>query len=192
MKQLLVIMLILILLFCQSCSNKNIVVNSNPFFPHYDGEVLKYEGSFLFDDLYTDNGTLTITKLITLFEGVVYKVQINCSYLDLGERGLIYFYVTEHEIWKLNILEESVLSNDNFDLKSNGDLMFSDDVSAKLSHNVTFSDDRTECEYSYNNDRTETGYFEQIILKRGIGIVKYSSGYGALRNYLDIQVIENK
>ena len=159
----------------------------NPFFPYSDGQVLEYKGNFLFDEEYSKEGKVYVSVLKEYSNGKVMKLEFDTQ-SDIENRE-IYFFVNQHEIWKLfqNISYETVPM---FDVEGNGVLVFTDDLfKIPVGSYVQHYEDSIEYTYSYSNSATETGYFERLTFISDKGIVRYSCGFGALRDYVDVRII---
>ncbi len=42
------------------------------------------------------------------------------------------------------------------------------------------------CKYSGYNNLTETGFYQRFVWKKGVGLVQYLSGYGAMRDHIEL------
>ena len=193
-KNVFIILIYLFLTGIIGCSlNSDVTRNiENPFFPYSeDVTELEFEGTVLFEEEENISGTVLVSKVKSFDEGSVFKIEIKNGKIDLGSRSTIYFYVTEDKIWKLNIREEKDFDElkTEKDFEEYGCLILSDDLSdVQPSGSGFYSNDLRTYTYSYSNNSVDTGYFEKIILKNGKGIVHYMSGFGALRDYIEINI----
>lgn len=146
----------------------------NPFFPYSDGQVLEYKGNFLFDEEYSKEGKVYVSVLKEYSNGKVMKLEFDTQ-SDIENRE-IYFFVNQHEIWKLfqNISYETVPM---FDVEGNGvlvlQMIFSRFRQARM---FSITKIALSIHIQYSNSATETGYFERLTFISDKGIVRYSCG----------------
>ena len=168
------------------CGCNKAIDKFNPFFPYSNGQVLEYRGRFLFDEEYVENGKIYISDFKEYSNGNIVKLEFDTQ-SAMKDREM-YFFVNQHEIWKLfqNISYET---GGIFLVEDKGDLVLTDNLfKIPIGSYIQHSEDKMEYTYSYSNSATETGYFERITFIHDKGIVNYSSGLGALCDYIDIRI----
>ena len=178
----------------------------------FKGDMDKSNNQFFFQDFSSNNEYNGIVEI----DGDLIKGIFNCEINDLGEYrngkvykliftaetvksiedfNLGYFYVEGDKIYKINSTSVSKEM-----LKNNKELLY-DSVIVCQNKEVVDELDESEagiheyillygdtCEYKYYNNQVETGYYENIIWKRGVGLVSYRSGYGAERELIEFNL----
>lgn len=211
MKKVIAIITILVFIFNTGCTKKleskyaltdeeSVNTNdttNNMFF--FEKNVLHedYKGKFLFFDDIEKNVELKINEVATLQDGSLYELIID-DIDDVPEErlNLGYFYIMDDKIFRMEATEENLsrlktdedLPSDSVIVCQDKELIDSLSEEEKGWHQfITVDGDKREY-HSYNN-LVETGYYETFIWEKGKGLVYYRSGFGAERDYIELQLI---
>lgn len=180
----------------------------NAFFPYSDGEVLAYDGNVLFDCPNEISGNIEVDLLKTCTDGNIYVLRLEELHQSIGERSNLYFFVSNNSIWKLNMhdllvadtekaIESINSSSDMFDYDMSTNKIYclvctNDVTSLKTDSDTVYSNDEIISSYRYSNSLVETGYYETVVFEQNKGLTKYISGYGALRDHVNLTIYKDK
>ena len=174
--------------------------NNSFFFPNAGSHV--YNARFSeFSERSDQEIELQVTKTGNIENNVVYHLtwnadqQIQDRYgtdrMDLG-----YFFVTEDKIYLIHedILSEEALTKE--EMISMGTLVCREEEEKDALapeepgwHERIEADGNIRKYYGYNT-LTETGYYEQFVWEKGIGLIKYKSGYGAEADDMEVDLVK--
>lgn len=123
--------------------------------------------------------------------GTIYVLELTGFY---EEEILGYIYYHDNKIYKLNSIEEieadTLIPNDYVVCQMENMEDPLDENEKGWHRSIEVKEDTIEY-YSYNN-QVETGYYEKIIWKKNVGIAFYESGYGAGRDSIKLELIDDK
>lgn len=177
----------------------NIETVDNPYFFKSNISQLNYNGKFLFDDIMDQDINLNINELANFKNGKLYELKIDAiegvpdNRLNLG-----YFYVQKDKIYKIESTEENIDKLKTSEELLNDSVIVSQDKEIKdvlgkdeqgFHHYLEINEDKQEY-HSYNN-QVDTGYYESFIWEKDKGLVNYRSGYGAERDSIELQLIND-
>ena len=193
-----------------SVTNKSI----NPFF-FQDGEsVVWYEGVFdTGDDRINCKIKLRITDLGKYRDGNLFNIKLDPDGTELSDLiisgktwrddldywayhlNLGYIYVEAEKIYKFtDVFEKGVSIIFNMESPEcyvtcqNEELEDSTGEDVKGLHNYIVNEGDKRKSHFYNN-AVETGYYENILWEKGVGLIYYNSGYGAEREEIQLNLI---
>lgn len=179
--------------------NKTNIIVSNSFFFKNNVSQLKYKGKFLFDDIVEKAVKLNINEVANLKYGKLYALKLDSIEGVPNERlSLGYFYVQKDKIYKIESTEENLSKRImNSDL-SIGSVIVCQNKEIKdalgkdepgFHYYLEVNGDKREY-HSYNN-KVSTGYYESFTWEKDKGLINYRSGYGAERDSIELQLINN-
>jgi len=143
-------------------------------------------------------GTLIEEKLAATAKGEIYSLRFD---LRMNERetpaaeqmDLGYFYVQENKILRAKRHEISEQEARAGKFPADATLVFQD----KATKDPLGEDEKGDHEwislggalitYHYYNNRVETGYYENLVWQKGVGLVAYRSGFGARRDEIFVR-----
>jgi hypothetical protein len=173
---------------------------SNLFFFKNKDLKLNYKGTFLFGTIVEKDIKLNINELVNLKYGKLYELKLDPIKGVPDERlSLGYFYVQNDKIYKIEPTKENIsklktseeLPNDNVVVcldKEIKDTLGKNE--AGFHHYLEVKGDKREY-HSYNN-QVSTGYYESFTWEKGKGLTNYQSGYGAERDSIELQLINDE
>ncbi len=179
--------------------NQKLIIN-NPYFPYKESTTVSYSGEFYFDDFIKEDGTVQIDLVEKLEDGYVYKMHINTTAKLSGEED-VFFYVTNNEIRIFRSSKEPSFENTCYaDFVAEGKENLSKYTQLICTaDDIDLSDDKMEmyiendgdiCTFVTVNHGVETGFYQRILFKKDVGLVKYRRGFGAQRDHMDIVIKE--
>ena len=174
---------------------------SNVFFDEKKFEFSKYRGVFtdVYGNLIEKDVHIQVQEIGCLKGGKVYKLEIE-QIQGISEKRLLLgmFYVQNDKICKIDytqenvdiILKEKNLPNAGVIVCQNEEIKDSLKQEQKGFHQYlqVQEDERKYCAY---NNEIESGYFETYIWERDVGLKYYKSGYGAERDLVELEFIED-
>ncbi|MEW5758603.1 MAG: hypothetical protein AB1755_03915 [Candidatus Omnitrophota bacterium] len=188
----------ILLIHCASTNIANAEITGNPFFLKNNISNLNYKGKFLFDCIVEKDVKLNINEAAKLKYGKLYELKLDRIEGIPEERlRLGYFYVQPDKIYKIEPTEK------NLDrLKAGGEapnysLIVCQDKEIKdtLSKNEPGFHSCLEInghkrEYRSYNNQVSTGYYESFTWEKDKGLISYRSGYGANKDFIELQLID--
>lgn len=166
----------------------------NPYFYKSGTQNLVYKGSLMFEDIIEKDVSLSIIETAVLSHGKLYKLLLEPipgvpdNRLNLG-----CFLVQQEKIYKISdenlslvtktesLPEDSVIVCQDKEIKDSLEA----DVPGIHQHLDINGDKR---EYHKYNNNVETGYYESFIWEKNKGLVSYTSGFGAERDSIELQL----
>jgi len=188
--------LLTIIFFLSGCSSSdyNKTANCNTYFFNQDTSTALYDATFRFEELQKETIVLKVTVANELSEGTVYSICIDSKGHAPSERENIgYFYVQANRIYKIDFSQYTNDLDENELMKmgtivcqedGNVDILSSDE---KGWHEYIFVNEDTIEYHAYNN-QVSTGYYETFIWQKDVGLVSYRSGFGALRDAIELSL----
>jgi hypothetical protein len=168
----------------------------NLFFFKGKVSMVSYTGNVYFSE---GDIKLNINELAELKYGKVFELKLD-SYKDvLDDRlNLGYFYVQKDKIYRIKPTEENLnklktsgqVPNDSVIVCQDGELKDALSKDEKGWHHYILVNGDTRESHSYNN-QVETGFYETYIWESNRGLIKYSSGFGAGRDAINLQINSN-
>lgn len=218
-KHILVLILIIVTLSMSACTNERDSIEYSKtsdsinlfFFP--SGENSKsYDGKF---DTLVDSWLFTTVNCLIIdlgqyYNGNLYNIKIELEGSELKDNlipgdfeyharlNLGYFYLEEDKIYKFDATVENIaIFEEGNTLPEEGYITCQyeelkdplDETVKGWHHYIEVEGDKRRSGF-YNNT-VETGYYETIIWEKGIGMVKYSSGYGAGRRLIELELVRD-
>lgn len=173
---------------------------SNLFFIKDKDSKLNYKGDFLFLDIVIKDVKLNINELANLRYGKLYELKLD-SIEGIPDKRLSlgYFYVQKDKIYKIDPTEENLSKLQvSEDLPADSVIVCSDqeirDTLGKdqkgFHYYLEVNGDKREY-HSYNN-MVATGYYESFTWEKGKGLIFYQSGFGAERDSIKLQLMNNE
>lgn len=172
---------------------------SNSFFFKNNDSKLNYKGKFLFDDIVEKDVKLNVNELVNLKYGKLYELKLDSVEGVPNERlSLGYFYVQKDKIYKIEPTNENLSKLKTSEELPNDSVIVCQDEEIKdtldkgkpgFHHYLELNGDKREF-HSYNN-QVSTGYYESFTWEKGKGLINYRSGFGAERNSIELQLINN-
>jgi len=169
---------------------------------YFQNDVLsmKYEGQFVFQDVYKKEVRINMKILENLKNGRIYELYLDPIQGVPAERLSIgYFYELRDTIYKIKLTEENLNM-----IKSSGNLP-EDSIIVCQNEEIPDAlgeDERgfhqyievngDEIEYHSYNNLVETGYYESFTWKKGVGLVFYQTGYGAESESIKLKLISKE
>jgi len=173
---------------------------SNLFFFKNKDTNLNYKGNFLFNSIVEKDVKLNINELANLKYGKLYELKLDSIEGVPDKRlSLGYFYVQKDKIYKMYPNEENLSKLRTSEELPNGSVIVCQEEEIKdalgkdqrgFHHYLEVDGDKREY-HSYNN-MVETGYYESFTWEKGKGLINYRSGYGAERDSINLQLINNE
>lgn len=205
MKKLKLLIVVTMLFFLFGCSDKNSTgeeISTDFFSEGLTTQRMNVNTSF--ESELPDKMDLCINQVLEFQEGALYELRLDYENDFSGrvdENGdrlhLGYFYVENDRIFRIRETDaDNIITCSAEELKEKGTLVCSPNSVVDKSEGEKGFHERIEtdadiCTYFSYNDTIETGFFENITWERGKGLVKYESGYGAMRDYLGLSRSEN-
>lgn len=176
-----------------------VVIEDNTFFFRNNISEVTYEGTFLFNDIIEKNVILHINEVANQPYGKWYELVIESIEKVPNDRlNLGYFYMEQDKIYRLYPTEEN-LNKIKTSKEIPGDAAIvcqdkalkdslADDELGWHQYIEVEGDKRTY--HSYNN-QAESGFYETFIWEKNKGLILYRSGYGAERDAIELQLIND-
>jgi hypothetical protein len=185
-----------------SISNKtdaNMEIVDNSCFFKSNISQMNYKGNFLFDEILEQDLELNINELANLKNGKLYELKLDpIEGVPNNRLSLGYFYVQKDKIYKIESTEENLSKLKTSEELPNDSVIVCQDKEIKntigkdepgFHHYLEINGDKREY-HSYNN-HVSTGYYESFTWEKGKGLINYRSGYGAERDSIELQLINN-
>ncbi|EGO62442.1 hypothetical protein [Acetonema longum] len=160
---------------------------------------LQYKGTFLFDDIIKKDVKLNIKELADLRYGKLYELKIDSIEGVRNERlNLGYFYVQKDKIYRIGPTKENFSKLKTSEELPEGSVIVCQDKEIKDAlnrdqagshHYLEVNGNRRE--YHSLNNKVTTGYYESFTWEKGKGLTNYRSGFGAERDSITLQLINN-
>ena len=149
-----------------------------------DGNEMRYVCVAMFDDETRTEVSVTVSSA----GENMYSIDIEPTGFIPAERlNLGIFYVSGDFIYKIDSgIASSITDAD--DAAGRGTLVCGTELSEYTEdgtyHGIIIDGDR--CEYASRNTLVETGYYEILAWRRGVGLISYQSGFGAEGNSITL------
>lgn len=179
--------------------------SGNQFFFKSAVSEAEYRGKFMFRGVVEKDVKVLVEEVAELKLGKLYELKLDSSAGSIEgipqERlSLGHFYVMADKIYRIDPTEENIarfketeaLPDENSGVVVCQDDEMKDALAADergWHHYITVDGDRREY-HSYNN-LAGTGYYESFTWEKGKGLVSYRSGYGAERDAIELQAVNN-
>ncbi|WP_455718672.1 hypothetical protein [Anaerosporobacter sp.] len=180
-------------------TDSNIGITNNSCFFKSNISQLNYSGKFLYDDIIEKDVKLNINELANLKNGKLYELKLEPIESVPNDRlSLGYFYVQKDKIYKIEPTEENLNKLKTSEELPINSVVVCQDIEKKdtlrndelgLHQYLRIIGDKREY-HSYNN-QVSTGYYESFTWEKGKGLINYRSGYGAERDSIELQLIDN-
>lgn len=176
-------------------------ISDLPFFFPEGTESVRYQSDFSENE----EAEILVIELKRLGKGILYQLKIRTdgsdSYKDVWdiERfNLGYFLVIGEKIYHIDSEDADKMAT----CKTEEELI-------QLGTMVCQSEDKPDpiegekgwheyievkgnrCEFHSWNDLTETGFYEGFVWERGKGLIQYRSGYGAMADHIEVNILSD-
>ncbi len=208
MKKLFISIIAFGFILVSSCVESNSITSAtnvdNLYFFKNNISHISYQGTFLFaansEEIAKKEVKLYINKVGNLKRGKLYNLKINSVKNIPSDRlNLGYFYVQKDKIYRFSLTRESLNKFKVSEKVPSGSSIICSNKQIKdaLGENKRgwhqyLKLNGSKIEYHSYNNLVETGFYEDFTWEKNVGLVNYRSGFGAERDGIELQIINQK